>query len=114
VKYFAKGFFDISQVPLFNCNIPYVTGTCFDTSSALFTLINVTTAGWGTIPGNTVTTITLAGLTMGAKNEGGPVVVHTSADHESLPGDTGPSYSRQYVSFADECLLDPRVRVLSW
>jgi hypothetical protein len=105
VKYFAKGFFEFSQVPLFSCNIPYVTGTCaFDTSSALFTLINVTTAGWGTIPGNTVITITLAGLIMGAKSDGGPVVVHTSADHESLPGNTGPIYSRQYVSFANECL----------
>ena len=115
VKYFAKGFFDISQVPLFSCSIPSVTGTCaFDTSSALFTLINVTTAGSGTIPGDTVVTITLAGLTMGAKSDGGPVVVDTSADHESLPGNTGPIYSRQYVSFADECILDPRVRVLPW
>ncbi len=113
VKYFAKGFFDISQVPLFSCSVPSVSGTCaFDTSSASFSLINVTTGGSGTIPGNTVVTITLAGLTMGAKSDGGPVVVDTSADHESLPVNSGQIYSRQYVRFANECLVD--ACVLPW
>jgi hypothetical protein len=115
VKYFAKGFFDTSQVPLFSCSVPSVTGTCaFDTSSALFSLINVTTGGSGTIPGNTVVTITLAGLTMGAKSDGGPVVVDTSADHESLPVNSGQIYSRQYVRLANECLLDVCMLQLSF
>ncbi len=100
VKYFAKGFFGVSQIPLFSCSVPFVTGTCaFDTSSASFSSIIVTTGGSGTIPGDTVVTVTLTGLTMGAMSEGGSVIVDTSADHESLPVDSGPIYSENYVRF---------------
>ncbi len=97
VKYYIRGFFSTSQIPLFSSSVPGVTGTCaFNVSNQQFSSIVVTTSG-SSVPASSVVTITLAGLTMGGVSDGGPVVVDTSADHESLPGYTGPIYSRQRV-----------------
>jgi hypothetical protein len=98
VKYFAKGFFDTSHIPLFSCSVPLVTGSAvFDLSHAVFSSIVITTAGSGSIPGSSVITITLSGLAMGAVNDGGSVVLDTSADQDSLPIPSGPIRTRNYV-----------------
>ncbi len=98
VKYFAKGFFDTSHIPLFSCSVPLVTGSAvFDLGNAVFSSIVITTAGSRSIPGGSVITITLSGLAMGAVNDGGPVVLYTSADQDSLPLFSGPIRTRNYV-----------------
>jgi hypothetical protein len=98
VKYYDKGFFSTSHIPQFSCSAPHVSGQCaFDSSNPKYAAIVITTGGSGSIPGDTSVTITLAGLTMGRKSDGGPVVVDTSRDHDSDPAYSGPIYSRAQV-----------------
>ena len=115
VKYYAKNFFGASQIPLFSCSVPSVTGTCaFDVSNSRYSSIVITTGGSSAIPGNTAVTITLSGLTMGGVSDGGAVVVDTSSDHESLPtANTGPIYDKYFVSLLPQLEVSARRLLVS-
>jgi hypothetical protein len=111
LKYYDKGFFGTSQIPLFSCSVPLVAGTAaFVDDNAAYSSIVITTGGTNSIPSSSVVTITLSGLTMGPVSDSAPVVLDTSSEHDSLPDRTGPIYSRDFVS-RENIIVNARVTV---